>query len=50
MFKLRLLIIVLAGLIVNSAMAVSTSQAISMVKANPALLSTPQAQIKLNKS
>lgn len=49
MFKLRLLIVALVGLIVNSAMAVSTSQAISMVKANPALLSTPQAQIELSK-
>ena len=49
MLKLRILLMVLVGFIFNSAMAINTSQAISMVKANPALLNTPQAQAELTK-
>ena len=49
MLKLRILLVALVGFIFNSAMAINTSQAISMVKANPALLNTPQAQAELAK-
>ena len=49
MLKLRILLVVLVGFIFSSAMAITTSQAISMVKANPALLNTPQAQAELTK-
>ena len=49
MLKLRLLMIVLVGLVSNSVMAISASQAMGMVKANPTLLSTPQAQAELSK-
>ena len=47
MLKLRLLMIVLVGLISSSVIAINSSQAINMVKANPALLNTPQAQAEL---
>jgi len=49
MFKLRLLMIILIGLMSSSVMAISASQAMGMVKANPALLNTPQAQAELAK-
>ena len=49
MKKLSILLILLLGFVSNSVMAISVSQVKSMVKANPALLNTPQAQAELAK-
>lgn len=49
MFKLKSLIVIIITLGSGSVMAISTNQAISVVKANPALLNTPQAQAELAK-
>jgi len=49
MLKIRILLIVWVGIFSSQTIALSADQAMSMVKANPALLNTPQAQAELAK-
>ena len=49
MFKARVLLIIFLNFASQSVVALSTNQAMNLVKANPALLNTPQAQAELTK-